>query len=263
MSRYIVSLKKVLFLPIILPLLGIGVLGFGILAPRGNSILSSQASKEPPSKGVKNPRVVIQSQPNASITIESASVNIADPNTPSISIKLVNTGKSLIGAFTIQCDTSFGESKLTTWSLNNIRSYEKAFRLQETRTITISDATYSQPPQYIELSVDFIEFVDGARWGADNYKSGERLNGFRAGVHAESKYILGKINAQGLNTTIQNIQSNSSAIEYPTQVSSEYLEGFRMGIETVHSSILNMKSKNKLDEVVNDLQRPVDLSDWR
>jgi hypothetical protein len=262
MSRHINSFKKSLFLPIILPLLSI-VLGFVILAPRNNLSLPSQSLKEPLSEEVRNPRVVIQSLSNAPIIIRSASVDTADPNTPSISIKLVNTGKSLIGAFTIQCDTSFGESKLTTWSLNNIRSYEKAFKLQETRTVTINDATYSQAPQYIELSVDFVEFVDGTRWGADNYRSGERLNVFRAGVHAESKYVLNKIKIQGLKATIQNIRDNSSDIEYPTQSSSEYLEGFRMGIETVHNSILHLMSRNMLNEVVNELQRPVDLSDWR
>ncbi|MEN3335524.1 MAG: hypothetical protein V7641_4889 [Blastocatellia bacterium] len=223
----------------------------------------SQGSKELETEKSKRLKVSIQSQPNAPIVITTAAVDSTDPNTPSIKISLVNNSNLLVRAFTIRCDTQFGESKLTNCSLNNIRSFQNAFRPQETRTVTIDDANYSQPPQSASLSVDFVELLDGSRWGEDTYKSGERLDGWRAGAHAEAESLLGKIKTEGVNITLQNLQSKSPDVAFPSNASSEYMDGFRMGIDAIRARVVHTKNKTNLNVVVNELQRPVDLSDWR
>ena len=98
-------------------------------------------------------KVVVTSVPNAPLAITSTSVDSSDPNTPSISLTLINTTNSLIRAFTVRCDTQFGESKLSTWSLNNIHSVGKCIGPQGIKTLTVHNANYSQAPQSATLSV--------------------------------------------------------------------------------------------------------------
>jgi hypothetical protein len=62
---------------------------------------------------------------------------------------------------------------------------------------------YQQAPVEIVLAVDFVEFADGTRWGDDIGKSGERLDGQRAGGNAAiTKYreVLLKEGINGLES---------------------------------------------------------------
>lgn len=222
-----------------------------------------QDSKTVLGRGSSRDKVVIQPQPNAPLAITRASVDSTDPFTPSIAITLTNAGNELIRAFTLRCETHFGESRMISWSLNNIRSIENCFRPQDTRIITINDTNYSRPPESAVLSIDFVEFLDGSRWGEDTYRSGERLDGWRAGAHAEVESILNKIETRGLNVAIKSIESNGSDTALPSGASLEYLDGFRLGVDAVRARALHSERKNNDKGLVNELRRPIDLSDWR
>lgn len=211
----------------------------------------------------KRLKLLLQSVPNAPLAITLTSVDSSDPNTPSISMTLINTTNSVIRAFTVRCDTHFGESKLSTWSLNNIHSLESCVRPQGTKTVTMHNANYSQPPQYAVLSVDFVEFLDGSRWGDDTYRSGERLDGWRAGARAEAESILKEIRVNGLDMALNDVQFNRSDVLKPTEGTPEYLDGFRLGVDSMRARVLHSGGKNKVNQIVTELQKPIDLSDQR
>jgi len=221
-----------------------------------------QASKETTPEKPKPLKLFIQSQPFTPLTITETSVDSTDPITPSIKVTLLNTSNLPIRAYTIKCETHFGKSNLSSYSLNNISFLEKVFRPQQARTLIFNDAAYSQPAQFAVLSVDFVEYLDSTRWGEDTYKSGERLDGWRTGAHTEAESILSQIRTNGLDIVLNHIQSKNSEVEFPSNVSPEYLEGFRLGIDAVRARILHTESKNKPDNIVNELQRPIDLSDY-
>jgi hypothetical protein len=211
----------------------------------------------------KRLKVLVHLVPNAPLAITSTSVDSSDANTPSISMTLINTTNSLIRAFTVRCDTYFGESKLSTWSLNNIHSLENCVRPQGTKTVTMHNANYSQPPQSAVLSVEFVEFLDGSRWGEDTYKSGERLDGWRAGARAEAESILKKIGVNGPDMALNDVRLKSSDVLRPTEGTPEYLDGFRLGVDAMRARVLHSGGKNKVNEIVTELQKPIDLSDRR
>jgi|GEM_PF-4277317 len=208
--------------------------------------------------------VIRMNQPGSPLTIGQVIVDDSkDPNTPRITIKLANITNLPIRAFTVRCDTHFGESTLSAWSLNNIRSRENCFGPQETRTVIMDDSNYSQPPRSAVLSVDFVEFLDGSRWGEDTYKSGDRLDGWRAGAHLEAESILRKIRTNGLELALNDVRLKSSDVILPSNVSAEYADGFRLGLDAIRAHILHSGDKNKPDDIVNELLQPIDLSERR
>ncbi len=222
-----------------------------------------QAAKDGELVRLKRIDLVVPPQPNAPVAIASTSINSSDPNTPRITIKVVNVSHSPVRAFTVRCDTHFGESTLSAWSLINIQSIAMCFRPQQSRTVTMDDANYSQPPQSALLSVDFVEFLDGSRWGEDTYKSGQRLDGLRAGAHSEAESILSKIRTSGTEVALNDVREKGSDVVPPSNVSAEYSDGFRLGVDAVRARLLHSRGKNKLDDVVNEILRPIDLSDRR
>lgn len=241
-------------------------LSFLILPPV--LLASFSAGRKQPStvyqaKETKKVRIGIQSQPYSPLAITSASVESADPLTPNIKVTLANATDSMIRAFAIRCDTRFGESTMSSWSVNNILSIENGFRSRSTQTLTINDTNYSRPPESATLSVDFVEFLDGSRWGDDTYRSAERLDGWRAGAHAEVKSIVDKIQTTGLNSAIVAIESKGSDTNLPSGFSTEYLDGFRLGTDAIRARVLHTRGKNSLERILEDLRRPIDLSDRR
>lgn len=256
MNRFLVIVRyhKLLFSLAAVPLLFVSAL---------SDSRQPQAAKDGDLVRLKRINLVVRSQPNSPVTIASRSINSSDPNTPRITIKVVNVSDSPVRAFTVRCDTHFGQSMLSAWSLINIQSIKMCFRPQESRTVIMDDANYSQPPQSALLSVDFVEFLDGSRWGEDTYKSGERLDGLRAGAHSEAESILSKIRTSGTEVALNDVRAKSSDVVAPSNVSVEYSDGFRLGVDAVRARLLQSRGKNKLDDVVNELLRPIDLSDWR
>lgn len=233
-----------------------------LLASAFSDSRQPQASKDENPVRAKPIKLVVPKQPSAPVAIASSSIDSSNPNTPRIAIKVVNVSDFPVRSFTIRCDTHFGESTLSAWSLVNIQSMASCFRPHESRTINMDDADYAQPPHSVLLSVDFVEFLDGSRWGDDTYKSGERLDGMRAGAHSETRSILSKIRTTG-EIALSDLSGNGSDVVAPANVSAEYSEGFRIGVDNVRARMKQFRGKKNLDEIVNELQRPVDLSDLR
>ena len=106
------------------------------------------------------------------------------------------------------------------------------------------------------LSVDFVGFTDGTRWGPDTYKHGERIDGLRAGAKMAKERMLKILAVDGPEALIHSLDSINVEADQPDLHSSEWLDGFRHGVGWMRERV---RSKGKdVVEIKRELQSSVD-----
>src|SRR5207248_5158720 len=108
---------------------------------------------------------------------------------PRYGYSVTNVSDKSIRAFTIQESVSIGSgAPVIGTHLTHYPAVKLFLRPHESKQEEGGRGRiYQSPPNKVELIVDFIEFVDGTNWGNDASKSGEMLDGYRAGGKAAIK----------------------------------------------------------------------------
>jgi hypothetical protein len=122
---------------------------------------------------------------------------------------------------------------------------------------------YQSPPTEMELTIDFVEFADGTRWGDDTSRFADILDGMRAGGKAALKRyreILANEGAQGLEEALagQNPVRPDAAAK-----PAEWNDGLTMGVNTVNRRLKAAKAKDGLEGVKRELDKPFDATEGR
>jgi hypothetical protein len=115
----------------------------------------------------------------------------------------------------------------------------------------------------VELAVDFVEFADGTRWGDDTGKSGEMLDGLRAGGKAAIKRyreVLANEGADGVERALEVL--NLTPPESQNK-SVKWVDGFNSGISTVKSRLTAARAKAGKDGIKRELDKPFDSTEGR
>lgn len=122
---------------------------------------------------------------------------------------------------------------------------------------------YEKAPTEVALSVDFVEFADGSRWGNDVGKSGARLDGQRAGTRTAIKQyreILAQKGVEGLELAL----TNSSLIKSESGTAPvDWQEGFRTGVSIVTRRLATAKLKEGSEGLKRELDQPLDSKGGR
>jgi len=127
--------------------------------------------------------------------------------------------------------------------------------------------------------VDFVEFVDGARWGADECQTGERIDGTYAGERAQRDQFLKVFREEGAGALMIYIRQNYQKpidenawkrglrplvpIWPPTGHSQKWEEGFTNGARSLVDRVIEAERKWGADEIEHELSRPVGPSEKR
>ena len=113
----------------------------------------------------------------------------------------------------------------------------------------------------IQVSVDYVEFVDGSIWGQDTCQAAEYLAGERAGGGAAIKWFKTLIQEKGIETVIEMIRNRNVSIEKPDSPSARWDEGFRFGVEIISHRVIEVYTKEGDSEVTVVLSKPYDASE--
>lgn len=108
-------------------------------------------------------------------------------------------------------------------------------------------------PDSITLSVDFVEFVSGTRWGPDTLKTGETIDGVRAGAQAEREVLLNLLLTQGIDALMRSLDSVKPEVDQGLPRSSEWLDGFRHGVGWIRERVRSKGPKHS--EIETELRR--------
>lgn len=210
-------------------------------------------------------RVVVEKQPGSPLLIQITSVDSSNPLQPRYQYSVTNVGDKPVRAYAIKEGTSLdaGGPVIRT-RFTNIPSTAQLLTPYGVRYEEGGlGKLYQVPPIKVELSVDFVELADGTRWGGDTGKTGDTLDGMRAGGKAAIKRYREVLAGQG-DAGLERALSSDSPVRYEGQPKSEeWARGFDMGVGFVRGRVKQAKGKGGKNEVRRELDKPYDSSEGR
>lgn len=222
-------------------------------------------SKSSFSQTATPPRIMVAEQPGSPLLILSTYVESSDPLRPRYGYSLTNISDKPIRAYTIREIVSLGSgAPIIGTELAHSPAVKLFLKSHESRQEEGGRGRiYESPPDKVELAVDFVEFADGTRWGADASKSGDRLDGIRAGGKAAGKRYREIFANEGENGLEQALKSEVLIQPENQSKSNEWTEGFSTGVNTVKSRLSAAKKKGGHDGARRELEKPFDSTEGR
>ena len=132
----------------------------------------------------------------------------------------------------------------------------RAFQAGASAQLEITGIRYGERPKSMTLSVDFVEFVGGTRWGPDTFKHGEVIDGLRAGAKMMKEEMLKALEVESPEVFIHSLDSINVEPDQSNLHSSEWSEGFRSGVGWMRERV-RRKGKD-LVEIKRELRQSID-----
>ena len=210
------------------------------------------------------PRIVVAKQPDSPLLILSTYVDSSNSLSPHYGYSVTNISDKPIRAYAIQERVSIDAGApiiSTTWT--NSPAVKLFLKPHESRQEDGGQGrTYNSPPVKVELTVDFVEFADGTRWGDDAGKYGEMLDGERAGGKAAMKKYREILATKGIGELEQEL-ANSTLIQPETPKSVDWNNGFSVGVNRVKRRLKEAQIKGGQNEIKRELDKPFDSTEGR
>lgn len=210
-------------------------------------------------------RVVAEKQPGSPLLIQVTNVDSSNPLQPRYQYSVTNVGDKPVRAYAIKESTSLDAGgPVVRTRFTNLPSTAQSLTPYGVRYDEGGlGSLYQVAPIKVELSVDFVELADGTRWGADTAKSGDSLDGMRAGGRAAIKMYREILAGQG-DVGLDRALSGDNSVPYKGQPKSdEWTRGFDMGVSFVRGRIKRAKEKGGKEGVRHELDKPYDSSEGR
>ena len=201
--------------------------------------------------------VLVKPQPDAPLLItEPIVADSADPQMPTVQFKITNTTKKRIMAYAIRHDAALSNSSFPGTIATNFPDRNRAFQAGASAQLEITGIRYGELPISLTLSVDFVEFVDGKRWGPDTFKHGEVIDGLRAGAEMMKEAMLKALEVESPEAFSRSLDSINVEPDQPNLHSSEWSKGFRSGVNWMRERV-RRKGKD-LIEIRRELRQSID-----
>jgi hypothetical protein len=217
--------------------------------------------QEPRDYGTKRmfpdkPQVLRMKQQGSPLTINDISIdNSKDALMPTIRCNVKNNAREQIAAYAVKHEAVFGQRAGTvsgSVAFNPV-DRDQGMRPGDTRQVEIGGLNYGEMPDTISLSVDFVEFVSGSRWGPDTLKTSESIDGVRAGAQAEREVLLNLLMTQGTDALMRSLDSVNAEADQSLPRSSQWLDGFRHGVGWIRERVRSKSPKRS--EIETELRR--------
>lgn len=201
------------------------------------------------------PVIVARNEPGSPLVISAERQLPKTEQTPEIVFNVTNVTNKTIIAFAIRVEEAAGQ--LTPTSKILLQNLElSATDLLPNRSLSNSD-TYenvSSEQHRITLSVDYVEFSDGKKWGVDSLKSSEKVAGSREGLEILMTRLPETIRGTNANE-LANVLESMGNIESPPQHSEEWNYGFRWATRSVANRLKRANQTGGLSQVNTELSR--------
>jgi hypothetical protein len=240
--------------------LGILTLCLSLLSRNGTNTPFAN-TKESPSVLIQTqaPIIEVQTQNGTPVLITSPRILSWDGQHGEFAFELLNMSGQSVRAYAIKERAEAGGSQSSSVMFINL-DLTQAPRLQPSQAITNYD-TYqasSEKQQRLTLSVDYVEFSDGTKWGFDSAKSSERSAGQRAAAYLISKRLLKVLDEGTPNDVLNALESGAANGELSKGQSEEWKEGFHSGNNSVSMQLKNAQKKGGAAQVEQKLRQLAD-----
>jgi len=183
----------------------------------------------------KGANVTVASQPDAPLLISLERVYASNPLKPQINFAVENIGGKPVRAYSIRYDSVAGKSERSGLVYDHVMEPSDFTRPGQWQSFAYTHTAASEPSDRITFSVDFVEFEDGATWGADTFNSSDRIAGRRAGAEAERNRLTRIMTQSGIDAVIKAAESGFA--EPPQGHSSEWEQTFREGARVIATRV--------------------------
>jgi len=198
----------------------------------------------------------VKTQTDAPLLISSPRILSWDGQNGEFAFELINMSSKPIRAYAIKQEIEAGGTQLSSVLFSNLDLTNHP-PLQPNQSSTVFDTcqAMSEKEQRITLSVDYVEFSDGTKWGVDSAKSADRSAGQRAAASLISKRLLKILNEGNLNDVLNAIEAGTPSIEPPAGRSEEWKEGFRLGSNSIAAYLKDAKKRGDLKQAEQKLRQ--------
>ena len=242
----------------------------GFLVSVGLLGITARPSTSPRSIAAKHKRdtqiatqLIIREQKNPPLRLSLDKGESFTATTPQLNVLVTNISARPIRAYAVRYDLFADESHSGGADLTNKESMHSVLLPGHSEVAGIGEGTYTKPIDRVEVSIDFVEFTDGATWGPDTYKHGEQLAGMRIGAQTASKLFNKILKSGGPVAVINSIESSGADIVPPSDHSPEWIKGFEIGISAVRERLRHAYTEGGPTRIEMEIRRPFDASGWR
>ncbi len=200
------------------------------------------------------PVIVARNEPNSPLVISAERQLAKTEQAPEIAFNVTNVTNKTITAFAIKLEVASGSRLVTEVSLHNLEL--SATDLPPNRSLNNFDTyeNFSLEQHRVTLSVDYVQFSDGKRWGLDSVKSSEQVAGTRAAIETLTTRLVGIIRGTNAND-LANVLESMANIEPPPQHSEEWNNGFRGATRSIANRLKRANQAGGLGQVNSELAR--------
>jgi hypothetical protein len=232
-------------------------------------VLSQAFTFSPSRSAIQHPiiqttAVSAQLQPDSPLQISAVANHSPDPKKLDITFDVWNITDKGIRAYAIKHEVGCCGSKashISGSSLSNILSVDKLFLPGQVRSEELGNEWSTAPFERVTLSIDFVEFTDGSRWGPDISKSSERLEGMRAGMKAAKTVLLKLFSDKGSQAVVELIESDMNLLAPEQNHSEAWVTGFQTGVKSMSARLLHAYKDKGIAEIGKKLKQPLDASE--
>jgi hypothetical protein len=237
--------------------LGVLTLCLSLLSRNSSSSALLATPKEPPAVPVQtqSPIVMVQPQMGTPLVVTAARPVSSDPQNLDITFYLTNVSNKPIRVYAIKQEVEAGGTRSYSVSLHNLDLTNSALQPNQSLSDFDTYQVLAGKEHHLTLSVDYVEFSDGTKWGGDSAKSAERTAGQRAAAYVLSKRLLKILSTGNPDDVMSALETNAAKIEPPAGRSDEWKEGFRHGNSVVIGRLKRAQQKGGSLQVERELRQ--------
>lgn len=193
------------------------------------------------------PTIIVKPQPESPLLISLVRVLSDNPRAPSFEYSILNRGNKPIRAFTLRHD----DGGLMGSTMTMLK-----YPLQpgQSHPAEYGGGISSEPVKVIEMSVDFIEFSNGAVWGPDTTQSADQLRGTRAGMGAERDRLVRVLTEGGKSAFIEALEADGDEPAPLPGHSTKWERGFRIGARQFRKRLQSVNRENGFTAAESELR---------
>lgn len=237
--------------------LGVLILCLSLLSSNGTSRpLASPEVLQPQLIQTQAPTVTVQTQTDAPLLISSPRVLSWSGQDGELAFELLNVSGKPIRAYAIKQEVISGSAQSSSVLFSNLDLTSSPL-LESNQSLTTFDTcqAISEKQNKITLFVDYVEFADGTKWGADSAKFADVAAGQRAAAYIISKRLLKILNTGSPLDVISALETGAANIDPPVGRSEAWKEGFRSGSNSIAAQLKNAKNRESLSQVERKLRQ--------
>ena len=212
------------------------------------------AQQQMPSFQAPAPVIVARNEPNSPLVISAEHLLAKTEQAPEVEFNVTNVTNKTITAFAIRFDVASGAQVVSSVSMVDLELSATDLPPNGSRGFGDTYDNLSSSQHRVTLSVDYVQFSDGKKWGVDSVKSAERVAGQRAAIETVMTRLAGNIRAANAND-IPNVLESLADLEPPPQHSDDWNNGFRGATRSLMYRLKRANQSGGLAGINSELSR--------